>query len=154
MFHVIDDEEMLREVTSAILADCGYDVLSFESGEQYLEYLNSPNFTNPIAVLSDVTMPGISGYDLALEIRKKLPFQKIILITGNADSEHYKKAAQQVCHTFNKPFNPEKFISMVNSISICHQSHFSNEQNCGCPQKCHIESSSTCTFANQATHQN
>jgi len=148
MFHVIDDEAMLREVTSAILIDCGYDVLCFESGNQYLEYLNSPNFIEPTAVLSDVTMPGINGYDLVLEIRKILPFQKIILITGNPDSEHHKKAAQQICYTLklNKPFNPEKFIAIVDSVSSCHQLHQTDQQQ-PYPQKCHIDPLFNCPFS-------
>jgi DNA-binding NtrC family response regulator len=146
MFHIIDDEAMLREVTSAMLMDYGYDVLCFESGEQYLEYLNSPNFTEPTAVLSDVTMPGINGYDLVLEIRKILPFQKIILITGNPDSEHHKKAAQQICFTLNKPFNPEKFIAMVESVSSCHQLHQTDQQQ-PYPQKCRIDPLFNCPFA-------
>ena len=146
MFHIIDDEAMLREVTSAMLVDCGYDVLCFESGEQYLAYLNSPNFTEPTAVLSDVTMPGINGYDLALEIRKTLPFQKIILITGNPDSEHHKKATQQICFTLNKPFHPEKFLAMIASVRSCQQLHRTKQQQ-AYPQKCSIDSLFNCPFA-------
>ena len=52
MFHIIDDEAMLREVSETILADYGYDVLCFESGDQYLKHLKSPNFVKPTAVLS------------------------------------------------------------------------------------------------------
>jgi len=145
MFHVIDDEAMLRELTSTMLADHGYGSLCFESGEQYLEHLKSPSFVKPTAVLSDVTLLGISGYDLALEIRKLIPLQKIILITGNADPEHHKEAAQQVCYTLNKPFNPEKFIAMVGSISACHQLHLTDKQ-LPYPQKCSIDSLFPCPF--------
>lgn len=148
MFHIIDDEAMLRELTSAILIDYGYDVLCFESGDQYLEYLKSPDFVKPTAVLSDVTMPGINGYDLALEIRKALPFQKIILITGNSDSEHHKKATQQVCHTLNKPFKLKKFIAMLGGISACHQLHLADKQH-PYPQECSVGSLSSCPFACQ-----
>ncbi|PCI43642.1 MAG: nitrogen fixation protein FixJ [Proteobacteria bacterium] len=146
MFHIIDDEAMLREVSETILTDYGYDVLCFESGNQYLEYLKSPNFAKPTAVLSDVTMPGINGYDLALEIRKMLPFQKIILITGNPDFRHHKEAAQQVCYTLSKPFNPEKFIAMVASITACHQLHQTDKQH-AYPQVCSIDSLFHCPFA-------
>ncbi|MBN4082231.1 response regulator [Mariprofundus ferrooxydans] len=117
MFHIIDDEAMLRELTSAMLVDYGYDVLCFESGEQYLEYLKSPSFVKITAVLSDVTIPSINGYDLALKIRKVTPLQKIILITGNADAEHHQEVAQQVCYTLNKPFNPEKLIAMIDIVN-------------------------------------
>ena len=149
MFHIIDDEEILREFTESILVDCGFDVLCFESGNQYLEYLNSPKFKKPIAVLSDVTMPGINGYDLALEIRKILPFQKIILITGNADPEHHKEAAKQVCYTLNKPYSPEKLISIIQGITACNHLYASNKE-AEYPQMCSMNPLSYCPFSCQS----
>lgn len=146
MFHVIDDEAMLRELTSAILIDYGYDVLCFESGDQYLKYLKSPEFVNPTVVLSDVTMPGINGYDLALEIRKAFPFQKIILITGNSDPKNHKEAAQQVCHTLSKPFDPERLFIMLDGITACHQRQLTGKQP-AYPQKCSVGSLSSCPFS-------
>ncbi|MDQ6955555.1 MAG: response regulator [Mariprofundaceae bacterium] len=152
MFHIIDDEAMLRELAESILVDHGCDVLCFESGNQYLEYLKSPEFAKPIAVLSDATMPGINGYDLALKIRECLPFQKIILVTGNADLEHHKKAAKQVCYTLDKPYNFEKFITMIDTIVACHQAHTSNEHS-DYPSKCNIDPSLNCIFAHQSVNQ-
>jgi DNA-binding NtrC family response regulator len=144
---------MLPEVTSTMLMNYRDDVLYFESGEQYLEHLKSPNFIEPTAVLSDVTMPGINGYDLALEIRKVLPFQKIILITGNPDSKYHTKAAQQICFTLNKPFNPERFIAMAGDVSSCHQLHQTDQQQ-PYPQKCRIDSLFDCPFFTPVTCQN
>jgi len=146
MFHIIDDEAMLRELTESILTDYGCDVLCFESGDQYLEYLKSPEFINPIAVLSDLTMPGINGYDLALKIRKIYPFQKIILITGNADLSSHKEAERQICYTLDKPYDPENLIAIIDSVTACHQSHGSKKQGCY-PQQCYIDASFRCQFS-------
>jgi len=95
---------------------------------KYLKYLNSSKYGKPIAVLSDVTMPGIHGYDLALEIRKHSPFQKIVLITGYADAEHHKRAASQLCYTLDKPYKPEKLISMINILAACDKKHQSGDK--------------------------
>lgn len=119
MFHVIDDEEMLRELLEVIITDAGYDVRCFNSGEAYIEFLKSPEFEEPIAVLSDVSMPGISGYDLVLKIRKTYPLQKIILVTGYADDAHHERASNQLCYTLDKPFKPEKLITLLASLAAC-----------------------------------
>ncbi|MDX8380714.1 MAG: response regulator [Ghiorsea sp.] len=119
MFHYIDDEPMLRELYDAFITDAGYESMGFESGEAYIDYLNSSDFDNPTAVISDVTMSGIDGYELVLKIREKIPFQKIILATGNADDEHHFRAASQLCYTLDKPFMPEKLITLLNILAAC-----------------------------------
>jgi len=123
MFHVIDDEPMIRDLLEAFVSAAGYRAVCFESGEQYLQYLDSSKFEKPIAILSDVTMPGIHGYNLALEIRQKHPFQKIVLITGNASDERHQRAAQQLCYTLDKPFHPEKLVSMIEMLAACENAH-------------------------------
>jgi len=131
MFHIIDDNPMLRELLECIISDASYRSVSFSSGDKYLEYMSTPDFVNPIAVLSDVNMPGINGYDLVLEIRKKFPFQRIILITGNADDEHHVRAASQLCFTLDKPYQPENLITLLNALEACHNNHAKDTQYCG-----------------------
>ena len=123
MFHFIDDEPMLREILQAFISAAGYDSIGFESGQQYIEYLKSPEFESPTAILSDVTMPGINGYDLVLEIRKLHPLQKIILITGNADDEHHALAASQLCYRLDKPYKPKKLIALLHALVACEKAH-------------------------------
>lgn len=119
MFHVIDDEAMLREMLGTLISDVGYGVLCFESSEKYIEYLNSPEFENPICVLSDVTMPGMYGDKLVCEIRKVHPYQKIILVTGNVDDKQHQDVASQLCYTLYKPFNIEKMLGLLVSLVNC-----------------------------------
>jgi len=149
MFHVIDDEEILRDLLECLISEAGYESLSFESGDKYIEYMNSTKFENPIAVLSDVTMPGIHGYELALEIRKLHPKQVIILITGNADPEHHKQAARQVCYTLEKPYQPDKVLAMLDTLAACHKSH-AGESQTEYPKKCNIDHVTDCPFCPQA----
>jgi len=145
MFHIIDDEIMLRELLSCLVSSAGYHSLSFESGEKYLEYLHSPEYKPPISVLSDVTMPGINGYDLALKVRNLLPKQMITLITGYADPEHHVEAARQVCHTIEKPYKPKRLIAMLDALAACHKSHTTDAQS-EYPRKCIIDHASDCPF--------
>ena len=125
MLHVIDDDQMVRRVLNAMLGHGGYSVLSFSSGDEYIEYMNHPEYQNPIAVLSDITMPGINGYELTLEIRKKYPFQIVVMISGNPDlSQH---ATKQACLIIEKPFYKDGLLSMLNDLVLpCHK-HLTSE---------------------------
>jgi len=131
MFHLIDDEEMLRDLLEAIITDAGYCVRCFDYAEHYLQYLHSPAFEKPIAVLSDVNMPGMSGYDLAIEIRKTHPLLKIALITGHADDEHHRFAASQLCSTLIRPFQPKNLLTLLASLAACENS-LMNGGKCEC----------------------
>ncbi len=122
MFHIIDDEPMLRELLDTIIDDAGFSSRSFESGEAYLRFLHSPDFEKPTAILSDVSMPGISGYDLATAIRKVYPLQKIILVTGNVNNEQIQSVKKHLCYILAKPFHPEVVIDLLTSLSACEKS--------------------------------
>ncbi|MDQ6980056.1 MAG: response regulator [Ghiorsea sp.] len=119
MIHYIDDEAMICDLFKNFIALTAYKSKGFASGDNYLSYLDSPSFMQPTAIISDVTMPGINGYDLTLEIRKRHPLQKIILCTGNPDEQHHVSATSQLCYTLNKPFKPEKLIAILDSLSSC-----------------------------------
>jgi len=147
MFHLIDDEEMLRDLLETVISDAGYGVRCFDFAEHYLQYLHSPEFEKPIAVLTDVKMPGMSGYDLAIEIRKTHPLLKIALITGYADNEHHQFAASQLCYTVAKPFQPQKLISLLDSLAACESAHRSESKG-EYFQRCEFGIEHNCPFYN------
>ena len=77
----VDDEEMLRELGQAMLEDLGYSVTARSNSlEALTTFMNEPDQFD--LVITDQTMPGITGVDLArrmLQIRPDIP---IILCTG------------------------------------------------------------------------
>jgi DNA-binding NtrC family response regulator len=126
MFHIIDDEPILCELLEAIIDDAGFASRSFESGEDYLHFVHASDYESPTAILSDVSMPGMTGYDLVLEIRKIYPLQKIVLITGNVDDAHIQHVEKHLCYTLAKPFLPEKLIDLVTSLHTCEAAYKNN----------------------------
>lgn len=123
MFHIIDDEPILCELLEHIINDAGFSARSFESGEEYLRFVHSANFENPTAILSDVSMPGMNGYDLVVEIRKIYPFQKVVLVTGYVNSEHIQRVEKHLCYTLAKPFHPEVIVDLVASLAACEEAY-------------------------------
>jgi DNA-binding NtrC family response regulator len=78
-----EDDRSLRETLSAHLTDLGYDVLATESATAAL---NRVTDFDPDLVLSDVEMPGISGFDFLAHLRETRPQTGVIIFTGHADS--------------------------------------------------------------------
>ena len=63
----VDDDPAALAVVKQILAQRGYDVITAASGEDALEILGRDT---PDLMLLDVSMPGISGFDLCRQVRQ------------------------------------------------------------------------------------
>ena len=74
---IVDDDEALRESLELILSAEGYSVLSADGGESALAIIDH----SPVdAVLCDLRMPGIDGFDLMPQIARLLPGVPVILM--------------------------------------------------------------------------
>lgn len=67
---MIDDDEVSRELTAAILAVSGYAVFTAEDGAASLQSLDAGEFT-PDVILVDARMPGLSGAKLIAKLRAR-----------------------------------------------------------------------------------
>ncbi|MGA3372943.1 MAG: response regulator [Terracidiphilus sp.] len=77
---IVDDEPSIRESLSQVLTEIGYRVRSAEDGSSALrEILNEA----PELLLSDLNMPGISGFELLLEVRRRFPAIRTIAMSGS-----------------------------------------------------------------------
>jgi len=86
---VVDDEHGLRETLDAHLTELGYEVLSADSATGALNRIAE---FDPDLVLSDVQMPGMSGFEFLSHLRKTRPHTDVIIFTGHADVEGAIKA--------------------------------------------------------------
>jgi PAS domain S-box-containing protein len=81
---LVDDEELVRLSTAAMLADLGYEVVEASSGEEALRLLKE---TTPDLLLTDHLMPGMSGVELAAAARAHIPSLPMLIISGYAELE-------------------------------------------------------------------
>lgn len=78
---VVDDEPGIVELVANILKAAGYGAYCVDSAEAALELL--PSIAPKICmIISDVTMGGMSGTELALQVRKQHPELPVLLISG------------------------------------------------------------------------
>jgi signal transduction histidine kinase/ActR/RegA family two-component response regulator len=81
---IIDDDKDITEMLKKGLTELGYDVTIFTDGTEVLKKFNyiKENFE---IVVTDLTMPKITGIQIAKKIKRNKPDIKVILITAYSD---------------------------------------------------------------------
>lgn len=117
MFHIVDDEGMMCTLITTVVSNAGYDVEHFYSGEAYLKYMGTRCYRAPIALLTDYMMPTMNGCELASAVRKVLPEQKIILISGMDGIDDQSLMMEDTFHAcLAKPFHIHKLASLLDDL--------------------------------------
>ncbi|HWG67709.1 MAG TPA: response regulator, partial [Rhodanobacteraceae bacterium] len=107
---VVEDEAFLREVVAESLQEAGYEVAHVGNGDAGLAVLQSDA---PVDVLvSDIRLPGLSGYELAAAGKALRPGLKMILMTGYAPSLP-PELESAVYRVLQKPFRIDALAGVV-----------------------------------------
>ena len=77
---VVDDDELVREVLAGALAFMGFDVDLAGSGAEGLRLFLKRPFD---LVLTDLQMPGMDGFTLAIQVKDESPEIPVVLMTGH-----------------------------------------------------------------------
>ena len=116
---VIDDETEVRYAIRAVLEDQGHDVSEAETGTAGLSAIADARDPYDL-VICDIIMPDKEGIETIVEIKQRLPDQKIVAISGGGriKKEDYLAVAAAVgaTYTVSKPFDAETLTDMVNAI--------------------------------------
>jgi DNA-binding NtrC family response regulator len=109
---VVDDEEVVREVTVEVLRRGGHDPQGVPSAKHALELLDEESFD---LVVSDVVMPEMTGVEFLYELRKSRPDLPVVLMTGGSkEPERATKAVELgACSLIYKPFSPAELTAAV-----------------------------------------
>ena len=108
---IVDDQEAIRDTTTAILEDEGYKVQTFSSAETLQEALT--NFC-PDLVLLDIWLPGVDGVEALSSLLEAHPQLPIILMSGHAGIDVAVNAMQAGAADFlEKPINLDTLLDKV-----------------------------------------
>jgi len=80
---LVDDDPLIAASTVALLEDLGHSVIEAHSGKEALAIFRTG--LKPDLLITDHAMPGMTGMDLALSLRKDHPELPILLATGYAE---------------------------------------------------------------------
>lgn len=114
---VVDDQPLVRRVTSRMLRRLGWEVWEANSGEEALaRYVANPN---AIAVLlADMRMPGMSGADLLEAVRRSCPEQPVILMSGFEPTGRVGALSQLPRTAFlAKPFFQKQLLDCLSEVT-------------------------------------
>ena len=101
---VIDDEELVRQLSQSALARYGYTVLAAENGPQGIEVLRT-NSQDVALVLLDMTMPLMSGEETFQHLKAIRPDLPVILCSGYHEVEYAERfAGKGLAGFIQKPF--------------------------------------------------
>ncbi len=113
---VVDDEPDVRTVARRMLQRMGWQVEEADSGEAAQKLMEQPGAQIALALL-DLTMPGMTGDELATLFRERYPELRIILMSGFSQQElpaHLQ--ASGMVSFLAKPFTFSTLNAAVNSV--------------------------------------
>ena len=114
---VVDDDAMLRESLPDLLREFGFAARAFSSGP---EFLSSDYLDETRSLVLDVAMPGMSGFAVQEELKRRGQAIPIIFITGRKDEDIPKQALRQgVAKLLYKPFSDTDLLDAVNAALDC-----------------------------------
>ena len=113
---LVDDEEVIIEVTRDILEINGYQVLTASTGREAIErYRMDKDHID--MVIMDMMMPGIGGGEILEEMRALNPAIKVILSSGyGLNSEAKKIMARGVQSFLQKPFRIDQLLTKITDV--------------------------------------
>jgi DNA-binding NtrC family response regulator len=111
---VVDDEEVIVKTLAIILQNSGFDATPFT---EPLKALEASRSYTPDLLISDVVMPEINGIELAIQLLQICPECKVLLFSGQANTQVILETAQANGHDFeiiSKPVHPTDLLRKVN----------------------------------------
>ena len=114
---VIDDEEVVRAVTSSVLVREGCEVVTAQDGVEGLEVLEaSPD--RYTGVVLDLTMPRMSGGEVLRRIRTMDPDMPVLLISGYTEDDAAELLGGGVAPTafLQKPFTARELAAIAKTL--------------------------------------
>ncbi|WP_457302250.1 response regulator transcription factor [Phyllobacterium sp. P5_D12] len=105
VIHIVDDDNSFRTAVGRLIASYGFQVAFYESGDQFLTRLPTPE---PGCILLDLQLPGLSGAALQERLAETAPLLPIIYLTGEGNIQAGVRAIKAGAEDFlEKPASGE-----------------------------------------------
>ena len=113
---VVDDQEEIRKLAQVVLKSNGYKVVAAANGWEALLY--SERHAGPIhLMLTDVVMPGMTGKELADQLRPLRPEMAVVFMSGYMENGTVQPGALAAKAGFlAKPFSPDALATKVREV--------------------------------------
>jgi FixJ family two-component response regulator len=115
---VIEDDLASQKTLARVLRAGGFDAATYASAE---EFLSSPPQSDPIGLLLDVHLGGMSGLDLQRRLRNEGSTVPVIIITAFDDARSREQAERLGCVAYlRKPCEAETILALLGKLRSAH----------------------------------
>jgi len=114
---VVDDEPIIAETLANILRHQGFNASFFIDPRAVLA---AAELETPDLLISDVVMPGLSGIELALELRRRWPDCGVLLFSGHSATAELLEKARRDGYDFAfvaKPIHPADLLAAASGLA-------------------------------------
>jgi two-component system phosphate regulon response regulator PhoB len=108
---IVEDDPAIRELLSTLLGFEGWEVAMADDGRSGLE---AAGRVHPDVVLVDVTMPGLSGYEVCRQLKAGDSPPRVVMVTGRSTAKDEADGRAAGADAFlRKPFSPLELLDAV-----------------------------------------
>ena len=112
---IVEDEKRLAEALSQIMEEQRYIVDAVHDGINGLDYALSGQYD---VIVLDVMLPGLSGFDVAKEMRKKGIATPVLMLTAKDEIQDKVTGLDSGADDYmTKPFSPEELLARIRALS-------------------------------------
>ena len=106
---VVDDDEEVRHVTASFLSGFGYSEAEASDGASAIAMMQRARFD---LVVADLAMPGMTGIELAAEVKSRFSNVPVLILTGHADAVQIPDGLPVLA----KPFQSAELATRVSAL--------------------------------------
>jgi FixJ family two-component response regulator len=108
---IIDDDESMRDSVAGLVRSVGWNAKVYANAEEFVE---SGTYLKTDCVVTDIQMPGLSGFDLKDWLKQHASAAPVIMITARSEKHLRAQAlASGVFCFLEKPFAPSTLLSCI-----------------------------------------
>jgi twitching motility two-component system response regulator PilH len=115
---IVEDTPSEMELMSHYLRESGYSVISAETAK---EALDKAIAQTPDVIVTDVVMPGMSGFELCRTLRKHPATERVPIVICSSKGQEIDRLwgmKQGADAYITKPFTREQLVRAVKSVSV------------------------------------
>jgi CheY-like chemotaxis protein len=110
---LVEDDVHLRHLLTAVIGQTGLSVRSAEDGFAALTEIDT---SIPDLILSDLQMPGMSGFELLSVVRRRFPAVRVIAMSSAFTGEEIPTGIAADAF-YGKASNPKRLLNLLTSVS-------------------------------------
>ena len=117
---VVDDEMLVRLALTEALEEGGYSVIEAADGDAALEQIEQADMLR--GLVTDIRMPGPSGWEIAHRAREKVPALAVVYVTGDSTDQWASNGVPLSC-VLQKPFAHAELVAALSNSLVAHPPH-------------------------------